>query len=99
MTDTIADTADSVNVSYDTQIPNNVGLSGDKRVLKALEAGVVASVAACVGDAAVMTAINSSSVANNFFLILCPPNFYTNVKKFQCHSTNVSITIKKILAT
>lgn len=26
-----------VNVSYDTQIPNNVGLSSDKRVLKALE--------------------------------------------------------------
>ena len=28
---------DLVNVSYDTQIPNNVGLSSDKRVLKALE--------------------------------------------------------------
>ena len=27
----------SINVSYDTQIPNNVGLSTDKRVLKALE--------------------------------------------------------------
>jgi benzoyl-CoA 2,3-epoxidase subunit B len=26
-----------LNVSYDTQIPNNVGLSSDKRVLKALE--------------------------------------------------------------
>ncbi|HRE19561.1 MAG TPA: benzoyl-CoA 2,3-epoxidase subunit BoxB [Rhabdaerophilum sp.] len=26
-----------INVSYDTQIPNNVGLSSDKRVLKALE--------------------------------------------------------------
>lgn len=29
--------SDLINVSYDTQIPNNVGLSGDKRVLKALE--------------------------------------------------------------
>ncbi|MGH6923711.1 MAG: benzoyl-CoA 2,3-epoxidase subunit BoxB [Propylenella sp.] len=28
---------DLVNVNYDTQIPNNVGLSSDKRVLKALE--------------------------------------------------------------
>jgi len=28
---------DFMDVSYDTQIPNNVGLSGDKRVLKALE--------------------------------------------------------------
>ena len=28
---------DLVNVSYDTMIPNNVGLSNDKRVLKALE--------------------------------------------------------------
>ena len=28
---------DLINVSYDTQIPNNVGLSSDKRVLKALE--------------------------------------------------------------
>ena len=28
---------DLMNVSYDTQIPNNVGLSSDKRVLKALE--------------------------------------------------------------
>ena len=28
---------DATNVSYDTQIPNNVGLSGDRRVLKALE--------------------------------------------------------------
>ena len=28
---------DLVNVSYDTQIPNNVGLSSDRRVLKALE--------------------------------------------------------------
>lgn len=28
---------DLINVSYDTQIPNNVGLSTDKRVLKALE--------------------------------------------------------------
>ncbi len=28
---------DLINVSYDTQIPNNVGLSGDKKVLKALE--------------------------------------------------------------
>ena len=26
-----------LNVSYDTLIPNNVGLSQDKRVLKALE--------------------------------------------------------------
>ncbi len=26
-----------VNVSYDTLIPNNVGLSSDRRVLKALE--------------------------------------------------------------
>ena len=26
-----------INVAYDTQIPNNVGLSSDKRVLKALE--------------------------------------------------------------
>ena len=29
--------ADLLNVSYDTQIPNNVGLSSDKKVLKALE--------------------------------------------------------------
>ena len=29
--------ADLVNVSYDTQIPNNVGLSQDRKVLKALE--------------------------------------------------------------
>lgn len=29
--------ADVMNVSYDTLIPNNVGLSSDKRVLKALE--------------------------------------------------------------
>jgi len=29
--------ADLINVSYDTQIPNNVGLSEDRRVLKALE--------------------------------------------------------------
>jgi benzoyl-CoA 2,3-dioxygenase component B len=29
--------SDLVNVSYDTQIPNNVGLSSDRRVLKALE--------------------------------------------------------------
>ena len=29
--------SDLINVSYDTQIPNNVGLSGDRRVLKALE--------------------------------------------------------------
>ncbi len=29
--------SDALNVSYDTQIPNNVGLSSDKRVLKALE--------------------------------------------------------------
>ena len=29
--------SDVTNVSYDTQIPNNVGLSGDRRVLKALE--------------------------------------------------------------
>jgi benzoyl-CoA 2,3-epoxidase subunit B len=29
--------SDLVNVSYDTQIPNNVGLSNDARVLKALE--------------------------------------------------------------
>ncbi|MBL4597583.1 MAG: benzoyl-CoA 2,3-epoxidase subunit BoxB [Rhizobiaceae bacterium] len=29
--------SDILNVSYDTQIPNNVGLSSDKRVLKALE--------------------------------------------------------------
>ncbi len=28
---------DLINVAYDTQIPNNVGLSTDKRVLKALE--------------------------------------------------------------
>jgi len=28
---------DQINVSYDTQIPNNVGLSSDKRILKALE--------------------------------------------------------------
>jgi len=28
---------DLINVSYDTQIPNNVGLSHDKKVLKALE--------------------------------------------------------------
>ncbi|MEM9063246.1 MAG: benzoyl-CoA 2,3-epoxidase subunit BoxB [Pseudomonadota bacterium] len=28
---------DLINVAYDTQIPNNVGLSEDKRVLKALE--------------------------------------------------------------
>ncbi len=28
---------ESMNVSYDTQIPNNIGLSTDKRVLKALE--------------------------------------------------------------
>jgi len=28
---------DNMNVSYDTQIPNNVGLSSDRRVLKALE--------------------------------------------------------------
>ena len=28
---------DQMNVSYDTQIPNNVGLSEDRRVLKALE--------------------------------------------------------------
>ena len=28
---------DSLNVSYDTKIPNNVGLSEDRRVLKALE--------------------------------------------------------------
>jgi benzoyl-CoA 2,3-dioxygenase component B len=28
---------DNINVSYDTQIPNNVGLSSDRRVLKALE--------------------------------------------------------------
>lgn len=29
--------SDTMKVSYDTQIPNNVGLSSDKRVLKALE--------------------------------------------------------------
>ena len=29
---------DLINVSYDTLIPNNVGLSQDKRVLKALRA-------------------------------------------------------------
>jgi benzoyl-CoA 2,3-epoxidase subunit B len=29
--------SDLVNVAYDTQIPNNVGLSSDRRVLKALE--------------------------------------------------------------
>ena len=29
--------SDLINVSYDTQIPNNVGLSSDRRVLKALE--------------------------------------------------------------
>ncbi len=34
---TTAAITDAMNVSYDTQIPNNVGLSGDKRVLKALE--------------------------------------------------------------
>lgn len=28
---------DTLNVSYDTLIPNNVGLSSDRRVLKALE--------------------------------------------------------------
>ena len=28
---------DNMNVSYDTQIPNNVGLSSDRRVLKALQ--------------------------------------------------------------
>ena len=28
---------DLINVSYDTRIPNNVGLSGDRKVLKALE--------------------------------------------------------------
>jgi benzoyl-CoA 2,3-dioxygenase component B len=28
---------DLINVNYDTRIPNNVGLSSDKRVLKALE--------------------------------------------------------------
>ena len=28
---------DLINVSYDTQIPNNVGLSDDRKVLKALE--------------------------------------------------------------
>ena len=28
---------DLINVSYDTQIPNNVGLSSDRRVLKGLE--------------------------------------------------------------
>jgi benzoyl-CoA 2,3-dioxygenase component B len=28
---------DLINVSYDTQIPNNVGLSQDRKVLKALE--------------------------------------------------------------
>jgi benzoyl-CoA 2,3-dioxygenase component B len=30
-------TMDLINVSYDSQIPNNVGLSSDKKVLKALE--------------------------------------------------------------
>ena len=29
--------ADLINVDYGTQIPNNVGLSSDRRVLKALE--------------------------------------------------------------
>ncbi|WP_298495685.1 benzoyl-CoA 2,3-epoxidase subunit BoxB [uncultured Maritimibacter sp.] len=29
--------SDLINVSYDTQIPNNVGLSSDRKVLKALE--------------------------------------------------------------
>ena len=29
--------SDSLNVNYDTLIPNNVGLSSDRRVLKALE--------------------------------------------------------------
>ena len=29
--------SDSMNVAYDTKIPNNVGLSADRRVLKALE--------------------------------------------------------------
>lgn len=29
--------SDLINVSYDTRIPNNIGLSGDKKVLKALE--------------------------------------------------------------
>ena len=28
---------DTVNVNYDTTIPNNVGLSEDRRILKALE--------------------------------------------------------------
>jgi benzoyl-CoA 2,3-dioxygenase component B len=28
---------DAMNVSYDTQIPNNVGLSNDRKVLKGLE--------------------------------------------------------------
>ena len=31
--------AQSLDVSYDTRIPNNVDLSNDKRVLKALENG------------------------------------------------------------
>jgi benzoyl-CoA 2,3-dioxygenase component B len=34
---TTAPITSTMNVSYDTQIPNNVGLSSDKRVLKALE--------------------------------------------------------------
>jgi benzoyl-CoA 2,3-epoxidase subunit B len=37
MSETAPGITDTINVSYDTQIPNNVGLSGDKRVLKALE--------------------------------------------------------------
>ena len=34
---------DLINVSYDTQIPNNVGLSQDRKVLKALENGTQAT--------------------------------------------------------
>ena len=30
---------DNIKVEYDTMIPNNVGLSSDKKVLKALEGG------------------------------------------------------------
>ena len=32
---------DNIKVEYDTMIPNNVGLSSDKKVLKALEDGIL----------------------------------------------------------
>ena len=35
--------ASVMNVDYDTQIPNNVGLSSDRRVLKALRNGILAT--------------------------------------------------------